>query len=341
VQRLLRRHGLATRRQRLLVLEHHSATQAGLLTERTRQTLWRLRHGRTRHVAAERPGELVCLDTFYIGHLKGVGKVWQITACDAASAYGVARILPALSPRATAAFLRHILVPAARRAGWSVARVLTDRGNEFRADFAAVCATLGIRQTRIKTRPPWTNGFVERLQQTILTEHWRLVFPPLLHHPRLARSQPPWLHAVLQLRPPAPRLSSSGPHPGHDLPRRGGRGALTSCHTLGPRKGQHQPDPGQPRDVKVSQRLPENPFALTLRVIVRRIEEVDPAINRRLDKFVGPGLANGADALEEASSVPECHGSEAEFRNQETRIAERCVFHDALQLLSIFVDVYL
>ena len=89
--------------------------------------------------------------------------MWQITACDAASSYGVARILPALSPRATAAFLRHILVPAARRAGWSVARVLTDRGNEFKADFAAVCATLGIRQTRIKTRHAWTNGFVERL----------------------------------------------------------------------------------------------------------------------------------------------------------------------------------
>jgi transposase InsO family protein len=176
VQRLLRRHGLATRRQRLLVLEHHSATQAGLLTERTRQVLWRLRHGRTRHVAAERPGELVCLDTFYIGHLKGVGKVWQITACDAASSYGVARILPALSPRATAAFLRHVLVPAVQRAGWPLARVLTDRGNEFKADFAATCAALGIRQTRIKTRHAWTNGFVERLQQTILTEHWRVVF---------------------------------------------------------------------------------------------------------------------------------------------------------------------
>jgi hypothetical protein len=57
VQRLLRRQGLATRRQRLLVLEHHSARGAGLLTERTRQTLWRLRHSQTRHVTAERPGE--------------------------------------------------------------------------------------------------------------------------------------------------------------------------------------------------------------------------------------------------------------------------------------------
>src|SRR5213596_2617772 len=47
--------------------------------------------------------ELVCLDTFYIGKLKGVGKVWQITACDAASSYGLARILPALSAAAVSA----------------------------------------------------------------------------------------------------------------------------------------------------------------------------------------------------------------------------------------------
>ena len=47
---------------------------AGLLTERTRRTLWQARHGQPRHVAVREPGELVCLDTFYIGQLKGVGK---------------------------------------------------------------------------------------------------------------------------------------------------------------------------------------------------------------------------------------------------------------------------
>ena len=88
VQRLLRRVGLATRRARLTVLEQQAARTAGLLTDRTRRALWRARHGHARHVAAQEPGELVCLDTFYIGHLKGVGKVWQITACDAASSYG-------------------------------------------------------------------------------------------------------------------------------------------------------------------------------------------------------------------------------------------------------------
>ena len=77
VQRALRRAGLATRRQRLTVLEHRAVQTAGLLTERTRRALWQAQHGRPRHVAAREPGELVCLDTFYIGQLKGVGKVWQ------------------------------------------------------------------------------------------------------------------------------------------------------------------------------------------------------------------------------------------------------------------------
>ena len=77
VQRALRRAGLATYRQRLTVLEHRALQTAGLLTERTRRALWQAQHGRPRHVAAREPGELVCLDTFYVGQLKGVGKVRQ------------------------------------------------------------------------------------------------------------------------------------------------------------------------------------------------------------------------------------------------------------------------
>ncbi len=99
VQRLLRRVGLATRRARLTVLEQQAARTAGLLTERTRQRLWRARYGRTRHVDAKEPGELVCLDTFYIGRLKGVGKVWQITACDAASSTGWPACCPPMMRR--------------------------------------------------------------------------------------------------------------------------------------------------------------------------------------------------------------------------------------------------
>ncbi|MDR7492366.1 MAG: helix-turn-helix domain-containing protein [Armatimonadota bacterium] len=177
VQRILRRVGLGRRRDRLALLEHPSAGTCGLLTERTRRALARARQAaRRRHGPAERPGELVSLDTFSIGKLQGVGKVWQITACDAACSYGVAWLLPELSARATAAFLRQILLPVYRQAGWSLQRVLTDGGSEFRGAFAEACQALGIRHTRTQPRHAWTNGFVERLQGTILHEHWRIEF---------------------------------------------------------------------------------------------------------------------------------------------------------------------
>ena len=127
VYRALRRMDLGTRQQRLVVLERHSAQRAGLLTERTRRELQRARRQR-RHVEANEPGELVCLDTFYIGRLKGVGKVWQITACDAACSYAAARIIPANTAEHAVRFLVEILLPLYEAADWSLQRVLTDRG---------------------------------------------------------------------------------------------------------------------------------------------------------------------------------------------------------------------
>jgi transposase InsO family protein len=178
VYRALRRVGLGTRRERLGILELHSAEKAGLLTERTRERLRKARASAPPHVAASVPGELVCLDFFYIGKLKGVGRVWQITACDAASSFGTAQVMVLVQPTAAAAarFLREVLVPLYRHAGWPIQRVLTDRGSEFQGAFARACRELGIRHTRTKPRHAWTNGFVERLQGTILHEHWRVEF---------------------------------------------------------------------------------------------------------------------------------------------------------------------
>lgn len=178
VYRALRRQGLGTRKERLGILERHSAHRSGLLTERTRREIQKARPAASRrHVEAREPGELVCLDCFYIGKLKGVGRVWQITACDAASSYGLAMVFVG-DPRAAVAarFLRERVLPAFRKAGFPVQRVLTDRGSEFKGAFDQACRTLGIRHTRTKPRHAFTNGFVERFQQTILHDHWRVEF---------------------------------------------------------------------------------------------------------------------------------------------------------------------
>jgi transposase InsO family protein len=169
IWRLLRRHRLNTRRARLAVLEQYSAATTGLLTERTVKPV--------RHVEAASPGELLSLDTFYVGKLKGVGKVWQITGCDVASSFAWARLIVGeVTAAAVLRFLREVVRPTYRRAGWRLQRVLTDNGKEFRGAFAMGCERLGLRVTRTKPRHAWTNGFVERLQKTILHEHWRVAF---------------------------------------------------------------------------------------------------------------------------------------------------------------------
>lgn len=177
VYRILRRHRLQTRFERLVVLEQHSAETAGLLTERTRRRLLKAQGHKPRHVQASVPGELVCIDTFYIGKLKGVGKVWQYTACDAATSFGVAwLVIGNWTAKKSAAFLTGIVIPAFRRHGFAVQRVLTDCGKEFYGEFDVTCDKVGIRHTRTKPRHAWTNGFVERLQGTILRELWRVAF---------------------------------------------------------------------------------------------------------------------------------------------------------------------
>ena len=170
IWRVLCRQRLNTRRARLAVLEAQSAQVAGLLTERTVSR-------KTRHVHAEQPGELLSLDTFYVGKLKGVGTVWQMTGCDVASSYTWAQLVVGeVTSAATWHFVETTIRSGYRAAGWALQRVLTDRGHEFKGAFVAGCEQRGIRVTRTKPRHAWTNGFVERVQGTILHEHWRIAF---------------------------------------------------------------------------------------------------------------------------------------------------------------------
>jgi transposase InsO family protein len=168
--KILCRHGLRTKWERLARLEGAALDHLGLATERTRQRL-------LRHVEARRPGELVCLDSFFVGRLKGVGKVWQLTACDAACSYGIAQIIRGTPTAAlTARFLTERVLPAYRRAGHRVTAVLSDNGGEWGGRFRATCQEQGLEARRTKPGHARTNGFVERLQGTILTEHWRVAF---------------------------------------------------------------------------------------------------------------------------------------------------------------------
>ena len=75
---------------------------------------------------ASAPGQVVSLDTFYVGRLKGVGAVWQLTAVDVATRIAVVQLVVGDKTAAVAAgFLDH-LKKALRKHGVKLEGILTD-----------------------------------------------------------------------------------------------------------------------------------------------------------------------------------------------------------------------
>jgi transposase InsO family protein len=169
VLRVLRRHGLQTRRRRLALVAGYAAPP-----EPERRSLPPL------HLEAGVPGDLVQLDCFHIGRLTGTkGRVWQYTAIDVASAFawGEVHVTP-LNPAArwTTALVQRVARDLAA-AGWKLRAVSTDNGSEFRAaPFTQAVQRLGAEHRFIRAGRPQTNGGVERVQRTILEECWRPTF---------------------------------------------------------------------------------------------------------------------------------------------------------------------
>jgi transposase InsO family protein len=139
-----------------------------------------------RHVEAERPGELVGIDCFFVGRLSGTkGAVWQLTAIDVASSFAWAELVscPQGNPTGvqTSKLARRVAAEL-QAAGWRLERVLTDNGGEFRSNaFRSTLDQQGARHTLIRAGRPQTNGAVEALHRLILEECWRPAFARYLH----------------------------------------------------------------------------------------------------------------------------------------------------------------
>lgn len=170
VNKLLADHGLARRHQRVARAAAVAAT-AGLFTRPTVKDPIGFCHW------ASRPGELVAMDGFYIGKLKGVGPVYQLTAVDTATRLAMVWIIAGTPNGILAATFIDKVVRWMRRHGHQVRAVLTDNGPEWIADgFAHALAVKHITHHRIPPRSPNHNAVVERFHGTILNECWRPAF---------------------------------------------------------------------------------------------------------------------------------------------------------------------
>jgi len=170
---VMQRHGLNKRKDRLeWVRKLHGEVVRPSDLETARQ---KAKH---RHIQAEKPGELVCTDLFYVGCLKGVGRIYQMTACDAATSFGWAKLYTDKSAEAACDFLDHL-----QRAshGVRIQALLTDNGKEFTTHwqskdhrFERALQDRGIQHRYTRVRHPWTNGFAERLNRTLLEEFYQV-----------------------------------------------------------------------------------------------------------------------------------------------------------------------
>ena len=175
VWRCLARHGLSTRAKRLSLVAGYAAPY-----EPPREP------EPERHVEADRPGELVGIDCFYVGRLAGTkGAVWQLTAIDISSSFAWAELVSCSQGNPTGeqtSRLARRVASELAAAGWRLERVLTDNGGEFRSErFRTTVASLSANHTLIRAGRPQTNGAVESLHKTILEECWRPAFARYLH----------------------------------------------------------------------------------------------------------------------------------------------------------------
>ena len=81
------------------------------------------------HIEANYPGQLIGEDTFYIGCLKGVGRIYHQVACDCFSSFGAAKIYDNKTTDASTDFVENHLVR--RFAPVKIERILTDCGTEY------------------------------------------------------------------------------------------------------------------------------------------------------------------------------------------------------------------
>lgn len=182
------RHSLGGFRDRLRALEEKVAREGIVLTEAQVAALERKQEDDVAcgEIETAHPGYLGSQDTFYVGTLKGVGRVYQQTFVDTYSKVAFAKLYTTKTPITSADLLNDRVLPCFESRGLPLLRVLTDRGTEYcgkaeRHDYELYLAVNDIEHTKTKARSPQTNGICERFHKTILQEFYQVTFRKKLY----------------------------------------------------------------------------------------------------------------------------------------------------------------